>query len=463
MAGIGWRLERLIDRDSLGGTTAAYATGAAVMTMPWVLTTAALVSLPAILGRDAADFDSAERVVEVAYAVALLVDGPLQIVVSRHTADRLYEGRLEAIAAPLRRGLGAALLVCAAASAFALVVLGMPLYAVLWGAALSAGAGAQWTAISVGNGLCSPSLVIGAVAAGAFSSVLLAPALVLALGLGVPGYLLALAAGPCLTLAVLLAGSLRALPEETDESARLLPAFREYAALAGAGLAFNASLWADKTVVWWVAGPAQGKLQAAASTVAWVSTIPCLAWIFVEVETAFQRRFRAFYSALEGGASLAELRGGVRSLEAEAARLLRGAAGVQAGVIVCLEIAATVWIRWFRLPATAAVPFRLLLIGAGMQALALLGLVLLYYFDLRREACRSAMELLAAITVLTAVSSGIGWPPSLGTATGCTIGAALVWRRVRRGVRDVLRDVLLGQPFGSEEMSASPEPSRSPR
>ena len=42
MAGIGWRLERLIDQG-ITGATAAYATGAAVMALPWVLTTAVLV------------------------------------------------------------------------------------------------------------------------------------------------------------------------------------------------------------------------------------------------------------------------------------------------------------------------------------------------------------------------------------------------------------------------------------
>src|SRR5262245_43141348 len=100
MAGIGWRLERLINRGSLFGSAAAYATGGAVTALPWVLTTAVLVSLPILIGRGAADFVTAQTVVDVAYSVALLVDGPLQIVISRHTADRLYEGRLSAIAAP---------------------------------------------------------------------------------------------------------------------------------------------------------------------------------------------------------------------------------------------------------------------------------------------------------------------------------------------------------------------------
>src|SRR5262249_49397254 len=151
-------------------------------------------------------------------------------------------------------------------------------------------------------------------------------------GLGIPGYLVGLLSGQCLTLVVLLVGVSRALPERVEESARLLPAFRDYILLAGAGLALNASLWVDKLLAWNVAGGETGILHATASTLAWFSTIPCLAWIFVEVETSFHRCFRGFYADLEGGAPLAELRHGVDTLANETARLLRGAAAVQACV-----------------------------------------------------------------------------------------------------------------------------------
>ena len=449
MAGIGWRLERLIDRG-ISGATAAYATGAAVMALPWVLTTAVLVSLPAVIGRGMADFATAGTVVNVAYAVALLVAGPVQIVISRYAADRLYEGRLRAIAAPFCRGLATTFLICAVPAAFALLALSLPLRAALWGAALSAAVGAQWTALSVGNGLCSPGLVLGAVAAGSAQSFLLSALLVAVAGLGVSGYLFGLISGQALTLAILLVGIFRALPDDADERASLLPAFRDYAALAGAGLAFNASLWVDKLVAWCVVGGETAALHAGASTIAWFSTIPCLAWIFVEVETTFYRRFRAFYLALEGGASLAELRGGARALVDEASRLLVGAVSVQAGVTAFLQLAADPMARWLGLPPGAIVPYRLLLLGAGAQAVGLLGLILLYYFDLRRDACLAAVGLLLSVTAFTAAASGLGLPPSVGTALGCALGAVLTWQRVFRGVSAVLQHTLLGQPFGAE-------------
>ena len=444
MAGIGWRLERLLD-EGITGATAAYAMGAAVMALPWALTTVVLASLPVVLGARA-DLAAASAVVNTAYAVAMLASGPIQIVASRYAADRVYERRPRAIAEPFCRALGTTFPACALPAAVALLALGQPVRSALWGAALSAVVGAQWTALSVGNGLCSPALVPVAVVSGAALSFLLAAALVVA-GLGVPGYLFGMVSGQTLSLVILLVGILRALPDETEAGVSLLAAFRDYATLAAAGLAFNASLWIDKLVVQCLAGGPAAALHSGASTLAWFSAIPCLAWIFVEVETRFHRRFRSFYLALESGASLAELRGGVRTLLTEARRLLGGAVSVQAGTIAFLEAAAGPVAHWLGLPPAEVLAYRLLLVATGAQSVGLLGLILLYYFDARRDACLAAAALLAAVTAFTAAAIASGLPPGAGTALGCVAGALLVWRLVFRGVSAVLQHALVDQPL----------------
>src|SRR5262249_37433040 len=155
---------------------------------------------------------------------------------------------------------------------------------------------------------------------------------------------------------------------------------------------------------------------------AWFSIIPCLAWVFVELETTFHRRFREFFDDLEGGATLLELRGGVERLEREVRRLLRGAASVQVAVTVFLEFAADPWGRWLGLPAEGIPHFRLLLVAAGALALGLLGLVLLYYFDLRRDAFVAGTGMLFGVTTLSAAATALHVWPGAGTALGCALG-----------------------------------------
>ena len=131
---------------------------------------------------------------------------------------------------------------------------------------------------------------------------------------------------------------------------------------------------------------------------------------------------------------------------------------------VFLQLAADPLARWLGLREEAILPYRLLLLGAGAQGIGLLGLILLYYFDLRREACLAASSLFVAVTALTVAASASRLPPSVGTALGCSIGAVLIWRFVFRGIRTVLENTLLGQPFEvGRRGKAGSERRREPR
>src|SRR6185503_4512892 len=113
------------------------------------------------------------------------------------------------------------------------------------------------------------------------------------------GYLYGFGIGQLCSLTVLLVGVLRVLPERADESERLWPAFVEYKLLAAAAFAYHLSIWADKPLLWLLAGTDTAALYTAAAALAWFSVIPAFAWIYVQIETAFYRRFRAFYGSLE--------------------------------------------------------------------------------------------------------------------------------------------------------------------
>ena len=120
--------------------------------------------------------------------------------------------------------------------------------------------------------------------------------------------------------------------------------------------------------------------------VAWFSVIPAFAWIYVQVETTFYKRFRSFYAELESGAPLRELKQGagadLRRGEADPARRGRRADRLHGARH---RRGAARGSR--RRPVADATPlFRLAAVGAAMQVSCLLEVLLLYYFDLRRDA-----------------------------------------------------------------------------
>jgi uncharacterized membrane protein len=447
MAGIGWKLQRMMDRGSLAGTVGAYLTGVAITSAPWLLTTAVLTSLRLASYHGSGGFDVVERLLTVIYALTVVLSAPVHVVVSRYTADRLYDRRLEKIGAPLRWALVLTLVMFAAVGVVVVLVMRLPAPLALPGAPLTTVIGAQWLMLSVGGGMSSPGVVLRAFGMGAPLSLVGALALDRFAHLGAAGYLYGFAAGQVLTLAVLVQGVARAVPSQSDESARLLPAFQEYKLLAASAFAYYMSIWTDKLVVYAVAGRDAAAQYAAVAALAWFSVIPAFAWIYVQIETTFYRRFRAFYGELERGAPLAQLKANAAGVAAEAGHILRGATLVQAVSTVMALAAAPQIVRLAGLSPDALVPFRLAAVGAALQVLTLLEVLLLYYFDLRRDALVISVTLLMAEALLTFVCWLLHLPPAVGYAAACALTCAGGVILVRRRLGSLLVDTFQSQPF----------------
>lgn len=449
----------MMDRGSLAGTIGAYLTGVAVTSAPWLLTTAVLMSLRVVArAQSSTAFIEIERIVTLIYALTVVMSAPVHVVVSRYTADRLYERKLDKIAAPLWRAVALVLVGFLVVGAMVMIALGTPWPLGVAGTVLTVVVGAQWLLLSVGGGMSSPMLVLRAFGVGAPLSIVGALLLdhqiaggVFAGGVVPPGlgYLIGFTLGQLATLVLLLYGVARALPSEADESARLLPAFSEYRLLALSALAYYASIWGDKGVIWILAGREAAAQYAAVAALAWFSVIPAFGWIYVQIETVFYTRFRSFYEDVERGAPLARLREGASRIAAESGRIMRGAAMVQLAVTAAALLAAPIAVRFVGMPETAVAPFRWAVVGAALQVLGLLEILLLYYFDLRREALAISLTLLGSETALVTAAHVIGLAPAAGYAAACATAAIIGLVLVRQRLGTLLLDTFQSQPFGT--------------
>ncbi len=423
----------------------------AVTSGPWLLTTLVLVviHLAAVAAGEPA-VEHAELIITVVYATAVVLSAPLDIVLSRYTSDRVYEGRRDRIAAPLRRALAGTLLLFTVIGAGAMTLLRPPIELAVPGALLATIIGGQWLLLSAAGGLGSPGIVLRSFATGAAISA--AGALVLSRPhvLDAPGYLIGFGLGQLVALALLLAETLRALPADEAEDATVLPAYRQYWMLAVAAFAFHAGLWIDKLLVRVMAGGEVASTYAAAAAVAWLTVIPACAYVFVKVETTFHRRFRAFYTALHGGAPLAELDRLAGDLRGEVGRTLRGAAGVQAGVTLLALAVSSQVAGGLALGDQGHTVLLWLLIAVAPQMLALTAALLLYYFDFRGAALAAALTQLGANAAATlwvgAPSPDLGAGYAIGCAAACLVSAFLLRARVAR----LLVHTFQSQPYDIE-------------
>jgi uncharacterized membrane protein len=161
----------------------------------------------------------------------------------------------------------------------------------------------------------------------------------------------------------------------------------------------------------------------------------------------FYRRFRAFYDDLEGGASLRQLRSRAEAVTTETVRILRGAGVVQAAVTAVALLGAPYLMRLAGLAPVAVLPFRLAVVGAALQVITLLEILVLYYFDLRRDALWVSLVLFFGEASLTFACWALGWPPACGYALACGLTCASGAILVRRRLGTLLVDTFQSQPF----------------
>jgi polysaccharide biosynthesis protein PelG len=452
MAGIGWKLERMLEEGTLASTIQAYLTGVAVTCAPWLLTTSVLVTIRMLARGDAAiEFGRIELLITLAYAVTLVLSAPIHVVVSRYAADRLYEGQLQLIADPLRRAFTATLVGFLGVGITVMFIAGASLTLAIPGAVLTAIIAAQWLLLAVGGGMSAPAGVLRAFAVGSLTSVLAAMTLDRAAGLGARGYLFGFTFGQGFALLLMLVRVLRDLParEERAPTGALRRAFREYHLLAASALFVHAAVWIDKLLAWMLDGPVAGRELANVSSLAWFAVIPAFAWIYIRVETAFYRVFRGYFGGIAAGASLDELDAKAHAVRAETSRLLRGALVLQVAVLVLAQLAAPHVVAVLGMSEEATSGLRLTLIGASLQVLTLLALLLLYYLDMRREAYVIAICQLVAIAGGTSVAILVGVPAALGSTLGASIPALLAVSTLRRVVSSLVPHTFQSQPFGT--------------
>lgn len=451
MAGIGWRLERMMERDSLSASLGAFLTGVMVTSGPWLLTTLVLVLVRISAAQSGTlQVQTVEQVITVVYATVIVLSAPIDIVLSRYAADRVYEKRRDQIAAPLRTTVSVCLLLFTVVGAIAMRVAGFPLSLALPGTILAAIVAAQWLLLSAAGGLSSPGIIVRAFAAGAPLSIAAAYTLPYVPLFGATGYLYGYGLGQLVTLAVLLHGTMRALPDEEDEHASIGSAFREYWMLAAAAFCFHAGLWVDKAVLYFN-GIDGAPIYAACAAVAWLSVVPAAAFLFVTIETTFHRRFRAYYAALHSGASLAELERLVSDLREEVDETLRGTSAVQAGVTLIAIMSAPTIVGALSLHSDYSITLAWLLLGAGLQVVAVSTTLLLYYFDFRREALLTAATQLLCNGILTLAIGGESRALGLGYALACGITCVVSLALLRRRMSGLLERTFQSQPFASED------------
>ena len=304
MAGIGFELRKLLNRESYFALVRAYAYAGLISSGPWVLSILGLVAIGALsVNIVVPTFLVTQFQVSVTYLImgSLIFTGLVQLSFTRWVSDRLFERRSDVIV-PNFAGV---LLVTNLIAGTASIILAFTAFdqeSVLYRAFMVAGFVTMcdvWIATIFMSGLKFYKTIVLLFAGGYGISVLLA---FVFRGVGLEGLLGGYVVGQFLMFAGMVFIILRSFPAERVIAFDCFVPGAMLPSLMAIGVLFNFAIWADKIIFWLAPETSQsviGPLRA--------SVIYDMPVFLVRFETDFVEWYDKFYNAVRSGGSLQEI------------------------------------------------------------------------------------------------------------------------------------------------------------
>ena len=415
MAGIGFELKKILNRQTFLGDLTAYLYAAMVSSGPWLMSIVCLAVLGVYQGAGLTQLEHAlfRSTVVYTYAFSLILVGIVQLVATRYMADRLYEKRIDTIlptlyTASLQTLVAGTIMVGGAYFFFAVSpahkILGTILFLVIC---------LIWLCMIFLSAIKDYNGIVNAFALGAAVSI--AGAIYLGHRAGTEGYLAGYLIGQGVTLFWILAKVVVEFPSGFHWNPDFMIYFKRYWDLVCIGFLFNTGIWADK-FVFWLAPDARvivpwfttHDLYEGPVFFAYLTIVPAMAIFLLKIETIFYQHYRQYYAKVTGKRSLAEILKEKAAMVDSLKGSLRDVFVVQGTVtVVCLIFAPKI-IAMARLSSLQIPLLRIVLIGSFLQILLCINVIILFYFDLRRQVLWVSLVFVATNAALSALSIHLG-------------------------------------------------------
>ncbi|MFT6835214.1 MAG: putative membrane protein [Francisellaceae bacterium] len=394
MAGIGFVLKKLSQKDNLIGSMQAFTHAVIASSGPWLFT---VLSLGIIIA--AGDYFTSHGAVEIFrsiiiynFAFSLIITGPIYMVCTRFLANEIHSKDLTYSIGMLY---GAALVI---------TIIQLPLS--IWYYFFYS----KITSLIAINAVSNYMLIIMIWLAGIFLSAMknygvttysfLAGIIIavitssyLADSYGTLGMIFGFNLGLSLIVAIMGARILIEYPYRPKEPLKFLKYFSKYWELALSGLLYNLGSWADKFIMWFSPQALKAKGSStfymypnydSAMFLAYLSIVPALAIFVYQIETDFYQKYVKFFNDCLNNANLNKIYDNQQKLINSFVRNSTVVFILQASIAITLILVAPHIFRFIHVNYTQMGIFRFGIIGATFQIFFLFFTIILAYFDNRK-------------------------------------------------------------------------------
>ncbi|MDD5496182.1 MAG: exopolysaccharide Pel transporter PelG [Candidatus Omnitrophica bacterium] len=390
MAGIGFRIEKILEGDTYIDFIKAHFYSALVFSGPWIISivTIFLLSYFRPSNMDMFEMVYFNTVIVYIFAFSLIVAGFFFLSLSRYLADRLYlkEGDMLSPAfnssalslLMVQAFIGIAFFAAAEGPALRkfLIVMIYLAISLLWHIMIFLSTLKDYKAIGIAFLSGSFIIVAGSVGLGRLS--------------GLNGYFAGYLAGSIVIVGMLSTRVFVELGSRKSFDINIFSFLRNNYVLVLIGIFYNAAIWIDKIVLW--LSPQALKVASFLRSyplyehpvfIAYLTIIPSLSFFLVHVETHFYKKYKAFYIQVLDKGSYSVIRQAKREM-VETLRNGLTVVMIYQGVITLLAVTFAYDIAGYLHLQAAQIPvFRITVLGAYLHALLLISIITILYFDFK--------------------------------------------------------------------------------
>lgn len=445
MAGIGFELKKILNRQTFLGDLTAYVYAAMVSSGPWLMSIICLAVLGLYQGAGLTRLEHAlfRSTVVYTYAFSLILVGIVQLISTRYMADRLYEKKIDTILPTLFTCSVIVLVAGAMFAAGGYLFFKVSLVHKTLGVILFLVISMIWLCMIFLSAIKDYNGIVNAFALGAGVSI--AGAFFLGEHMGTEGYLAGYLVGQGVTLFWILAKVIVEFPPTGFWNRKFLTYFWKYWDLVGVGFLFNLGIWIDK-FVFWLAPDARvivpwfttHDIYEGPVFFAYLTIVPAMAIFLLKIETVFYQHYRHYYAKVIGKRSLAEILKEKAAMVAALKGSLRDVFVVQGTVTLCCLVFAPKLVSLARLSSLQIPLFRIVLIGSFLQILLCINMIILFYFDLRRSVLLVSVCFVVTNAAFSNLSIVLGLPfYGYGYTYSCLVSLMVAFHQLHINVRDL--------------------------
>lgn len=417
MAGIGFELRRLLQRRTYASFLAAFGTAGLIGAGPLAVSVVGIFAVGLLTSAEGVKSGYVQQFqVATTYlmAASLIFTSPLQLLLTRFSADCFFSNERERIVPNLIGGIlivtigggsiAAVLLTCCFSGSWSyrvLMMLGFVLLNSIWLLMTVLSSIRAWRTVLV-------AFVIGYSVTVGVTYQLHRYAL--------EGMLFGFIVGQSLLFLVLFVAIVRSYPSGKGPLFEFIQSARNYSTLAVTGLLYNIGIWADKIIFW--SNPLTGEeiiyplrhspIYDTPIFLAYLSIIPGMAIFLLRVETDFAEKYELYYGAIREGTTLTNL----------AQRKAEMVSSIRDGIYDLVKVqgvfvAILIWGGGFILQSMGISLlqqplFNVFVVAVGLQVLVLSINNVLYWFDWRLAALMLTLFFTLANILLTELSIVFG-------------------------------------------------------